>query len=115
MTEMVLIAALALIILGPKKLPELARSLGKGFAEFKRTTNELKNTIDLEIKAEDKRHNQKVAALNKKKSLDNSDDETPVPETDETSIKTSVKDAPIVAAEKQEKTEEDDVELKDNV
>lgn len=62
MTEMLLISALALIVLGPKKLPELARSLGKGFAEFKRATNDLKNTIDLEVKAEDERHNLKVRA-----------------------------------------------------
>lgn len=62
MTEMILIAALALIILGPKKLPDLARSLGKGFAEFKRATNELKSTIDLEIKAEDERHKKEVSA-----------------------------------------------------
>ena len=45
MTEMVLIAALALVILGPKKLPDLARSLGKGFAEFKRATNDLKLSL----------------------------------------------------------------------
>jgi Tat protein translocase TatB subunit len=51
MTEMLLIAALALIVLGPKKLPDLARSLGKGFAEFKRATNELKNTIEVETRA----------------------------------------------------------------
>ena len=55
MTEMILIAALALIILGPKKLPDLARSLGKGFAEFKRATNEFKNTIDMETRAEEER------------------------------------------------------------
>lgn len=56
MTEMLLIAALALIVLGPKKLPDLARSLGKGFAEFKRATNEFKSTIDLEVRAEEERY-----------------------------------------------------------
>lgn len=55
MTEMLLIAALALIVMGPKKLPDLARSLGKGFAEFKRATNELKNTIEVETRAEEVR------------------------------------------------------------
>ena len=74
MTEMILIAALALIVLGPKKLPDLARSLGKGFAEFKRATNELKSTIDLEIKAEDERHNKEVMARNKQKIPDNADE-----------------------------------------
>ena len=55
MTEMLLIAGLALIVLGPKKLPDLAKSLGKGFAEFKRATNELKNTIEVETRAEEVR------------------------------------------------------------
>lgn len=59
MTEMILIAAVALVVLGPKKLPDLARSLGKGFAEFKRATNELKNTIDLETRKEEERYQQK--------------------------------------------------------
>ncbi|MBW6508146.1 MAG: twin-arginine translocase TatA/TatE family subunit [Desulfuromonadales bacterium] len=56
MTEMILIAALALVILGPKKLPDLARSLGKGFAEFKRATNELKSAMDLETEKEEERY-----------------------------------------------------------
>ena len=48
MTELLLIGALALMVLGPKKLPELARALGKGFAEFKRATDEFKNTLQEE-------------------------------------------------------------------
>ncbi len=73
MTEMLIIAALALVILGPKKLPDLARSLGKGFAEFKRATNELKSTIDLEIKAEDERHNKAVKLNEDAKSATSSE------------------------------------------
>lgn len=42
MPELLLILALALIVLGPKKLPELARALGKGLAEFRRATDDLK-------------------------------------------------------------------------
>jgi len=60
MTEMIIIAAVALVVLGPKKLPDLARSLGKGFAEFKRATNELKSTIDLETRKEEERYNQQT-------------------------------------------------------
>jgi sec-independent protein translocase protein TatA len=40
-TELLLILALALIVLGPRRLPELARALGKGLAEFKRATREI--------------------------------------------------------------------------
>jgi len=48
MPEMILILAIALIVLGPKKLPELAKSLGKGIAEFKRAAQDFKDTIDME-------------------------------------------------------------------
>jgi TatA/E family protein of Tat protein translocase len=41
--ELLLILAVALIVLGPKKLPELARALGKGLGEFRRATDELKD------------------------------------------------------------------------
>jgi Tat protein translocase TatB subunit len=47
MPELLLILAVALVVLGPKKLPELARSLGRGLAELKKTTNDLKQNIDL--------------------------------------------------------------------
>lgn len=42
MPELILILGLALIVLGPKKLPELAKALGKGLAEFRRATDDLK-------------------------------------------------------------------------
>jgi sec-independent protein translocase protein TatA len=45
MPELILIMALALIVLGPKKLPEVARALGKGLAEFRRATEELKDEL----------------------------------------------------------------------
>ncbi len=43
MPELLLILGLALIVLGPKKLPELAKTLGKGLAEFRRATDDLKD------------------------------------------------------------------------
>lgn len=55
MPELIIIFVIALIIFGPRKLPELGRSLGKSIAEFKRATNELKNTLDEEIRLEDQR------------------------------------------------------------
>lgn len=44
--ELLLILAIALIVVGPSKLPDLARALGRGYAEFKKATNELKETFD---------------------------------------------------------------------
>jgi TatA/E family protein of Tat protein translocase len=48
-TEMIFIFVLALLIFGPKKLPELGRSFGKGMAEFRRASNELKSTFQREM------------------------------------------------------------------
>ncbi|MBI3062541.1 MAG: twin-arginine translocase TatA/TatE family subunit [Deltaproteobacteria bacterium] len=45
MPELILILALALIVLGPRRLPEIARALGKGLAEFRRATDELKEEL----------------------------------------------------------------------
>lgn len=49
--ELVIIFVVALVIFGPRKLPELGRSLGKGLAEFKRASNELKRTWEDEVDA----------------------------------------------------------------
>ena len=48
MPEMLVILALALIVIGPKKLPDLAKSLGRTMREFKKATSEFKETIQLE-------------------------------------------------------------------
>jgi len=48
MPEMLLILAIALIVIGPKKLPDLAKSLGRTMREFKKATSEFKETIQLE-------------------------------------------------------------------
>jgi sec-independent protein translocase protein TatA len=56
--ELAIILVVALIVFGPRKLPELGRSLGKSLAEFKRASNELKNTLDEEIRLEERRTTQ---------------------------------------------------------
>ena len=55
MPELIIIFMIALIIFGPRKLPELGRSLGKSLGEFKRASNELRNTLDEEIRLEEDR------------------------------------------------------------
>jgi TatA/E family protein of Tat protein translocase len=62
MPELIIILTLALIIFGPRKLPELGRSLGKSLGEFKRASNELRNTLDEEIRIEEQRSAQRTAA-----------------------------------------------------
>jgi TatA/E family protein of Tat protein translocase len=63
MPEMVVIAVIALIIFGPRKLPELGKSLGKSIAEFKRASNELKNTLEDEIRTEELNDARKSAQI----------------------------------------------------
>jgi len=60
MPELIIIFVIALIIFGPKKLPELGRSLGRSLNEFKRASNELKNTLEEEVRIEEQR--EKTAA-----------------------------------------------------
>ena len=45
MPELLVILVVALLVLGPKKLPDVARALGRGMAEFRRASSELRNTL----------------------------------------------------------------------
>ena len=62
MPEMLVILVIALIIFGPRKLPELGKSLGKSLAEFKRASNDLKSTLEEEIRVEEQTNAKRVAA-----------------------------------------------------
>ena len=53
MPELVIILVIALIVFGPRKLPELGRSLGKSIGEFKKASNELRSTLEEEIRIEE--------------------------------------------------------------
>lgn len=47
--EMLLIGVVALLVFGPKRLPELARSLGKGLAEFRKASSDLRRSMDFDL------------------------------------------------------------------
>ncbi len=55
MPELIVIFVIALLVFGPRKLPELGRSLGRGIAEFKKATNELQTSLEHEIRVEEQR------------------------------------------------------------
>jgi sec-independent protein translocase protein TatA len=63
MPELIVIFVIALIIFGPRKLPELGKSLGKSIAEFKRASNELRNTLEEEIRVDEQRQKTASAPL----------------------------------------------------
>ncbi len=62
MPELVIIFVIALIVFGPRKLPELGKSLGKSLAEFKRASNELRNSLEEEIRVEEERERKPAPA-----------------------------------------------------
>lgn len=55
MPELIVIFVIALIIFGPRKLPELGRSLGRSINEFKKASNELRSSLDEEVRLDEQR------------------------------------------------------------
>src|SRR5690349_15220987 len=55
MPELIIILVIALIIFGPRKLPELGKSLGRSINEFKKASTDLQNTLEQEIKIEEQK------------------------------------------------------------
>lgn len=51
--EIIFIVVLALLIFGPKRLPEVSRTIGRGLTELRRASNDLRRTINTEIALED--------------------------------------------------------------
>jgi len=51
--EMLVIMAIALLVFGPKKLPEIGRSIGKAMREFRKSTEEIKERFESEIRADE--------------------------------------------------------------
>ena len=76
MQEIVIILIVALIIIGPKKLPDLARALGRAMGEFRRAADDLKDNLDIDgVKAEKEKLMREITQnqlnLNKKPEADN--------------------------------------------
>ncbi|ADD69205.1 sec-independent translocation protein mttA/Hcf106 [Denitrovibrio acetiphilus DSM 12809] len=108
MSEIILIMAVALIVVGPKKLPEVAKGLGKGYAEFKKYMTDFKDAVNLDIDTEPAK---KPAP---KKAQEVYDEHY----KDATTVDAEPADAKTETAEQQEKTAEapkEKAEGKDNV
>ena len=71
MQEIIIIFVLALIIFGPRKLPELGKTIGKGLAEFKKASNELKQTWEEEVRLD--KEKEAVSEILKDSTISTSD------------------------------------------
>ena len=84
MPEMILILAVALIVIGPKKLPGLAKSLGRAIGEFRKATSDLKDSFDIDASIRDIKEPFNDINNNVKKALETSiePEKAPPPEYD---------------------------------
>jgi sec-independent protein translocase protein TatB len=107
---LILIGIVALIFLGPRKLPEIAKTLGKYMSEFRNTTNEFKQTWEREVNFEQEEEALRTGTLPEKPVArmtsinDSSDEEIQVPEIreiDKTSFENLKTDATESAVESQ--------------
>ena len=54
-TELLLILVIALLVFGPRKLPQLGRTIGRAMGEFRRASSDFRNSLEREIETEEKR------------------------------------------------------------
>ena len=79
MPELIIILVIALIIFGPRKLPELGRSLGKSIGEFRKASNELKSTLEEEIRIEEQREQRTKVEAEQASAIDAANPVTATP------------------------------------
>ena len=88
MPEILLILAIALIVIGPKKLPDLAKTLGRAMGEFKRSAQDFKRSIDVETTVKDFKKDIDIPNIDLNKIISDppSEDEATAADQDETIV-----------------------------
>ena len=80
MQEIIIILVVALIIIGPKKLPDLARALGRAMGEFRKAADDLKDNLDINgMKEEKEKLLRELTQTNVSKDKKLKDDKKPLP------------------------------------
>lgn len=95
MTEIIIILIIALLVIGPEKLPDLARMLGKGLAEFKKTAEDFRNTIHENLEVEEEEKEKLLQKTQQSKSIKPKKGEVPPEEKQENSPETGIEEGPI--------------------
>ena len=79
MPELIIILVIALLVIGPNKLPDLAKSLGKGLAEFKKASEDFQRNIQEEARKSEEKEKEKEAAPQQVAVVETAHVETPLP------------------------------------
>ena len=106
MTELIVIMVVALIVIGPKRLPELARTLGKALGDFKRATSDFQNSFSMEDDYDLDVLDEEAKQSEKKTTDDESQDDEPEDEDNEAKDDVTQADAEPNKPETQESTSE---------
>jgi sec-independent protein translocase protein TatA len=110
MPELIIIMVIALIIIGPSKLPELTKGLGKGLAEFRKATQEIKDSLNVEEELREAKEDliDSVSGLDRVEDL-----EAPDPHAEDKEEYVDFDGLEQVAEETKEKAREDEKEQRD--
>ena len=93
-TEILVILVVALIVLGPKSLPKVARTLGKGLAEFRKVSTDFQRTINTEIELEEREKRKKEAEKRLNKQSQQTEEASAEPVEDPTGELATAPDMP---------------------